>query len=78
MVNVVGCFLLGLLITVDRSTTVLLGAGFAGGLTTFSTFSLELAELLDDGEAAIASSYLLASLVLGLAAVGAGRAVARW
>lgn len=43
VVNVVGSFLLGLLVGLDPGDEALLvlGAGVCGGLTTFSTFALE-------------------------------------
>ena len=47
----------------------LIGTGVCGGLTTFSTLQLEVAELGRDGHAALAVLYLAASVALGLAAV---------
>jgi len=73
VVNVVGCLGLGLLVRAERSAGLGLGTGLCGGLTTFSTFSVEVAELLDQGRAVVAAGYVGASLVLGLAAVLAGR-----
>jgi fluoride exporter len=79
VVNVVGCFVVGVLTRSPRSTAVLAGVGFAGGLTTFSTFSLEVADLLEGSQAGIAVTYVAASLGGGLAAVVAGRdLVRRW
>lgn len=75
LVNLVGCFGLGLLAPTSRSTALALGTGVCGGLTTFSTFGLELSMLLDDGDIAVASLYLVASVAGGLAAVMAGRQV---
>jgi len=77
LVNVLGCAFLGYLVTRFRPvlhTSVLVGAitGFCGTLTTFSTFALELALFLDEGRLGLALSYLLASLVLGIAAFRAG------
>lgn len=76
LVNVVGCLALGALVRSGPGTRSAVGVGFCGGLTTFSTFSLEVATLLDAGEATIASSYLVASVVLGIVAFVAGRRVA--
>ena len=47
----------------------LLGTGFCGALTTFSTFQIELIRLARDGHAALAGAYLLASVGAGLAAM---------
>lgn len=70
LVNVVGCALLAAVTT--RSLPLghnrLLAAGFCGGLTTFSTFSIEVVELLDNDKNATALLYLVASVVLGLIA----------
>ncbi len=77
VVNLVGCLVLGLLLHASRSTTVLVGIGFAGGLTTFSTFAVEIASLLRDSDAPTAAGYLAVSLVGGVLAVLAGQRVAR-
>lgn len=50
----------------------LLGAGFCGGFTTFSTFDFEMLVLLQRGEYAIAATYATASVLLCIAAVAAG------
>ncbi len=72
LVNVVGCLLLGLLLGASERTRLALGVGFCGGLTTFSTFTVEVATLLDGGSVATAVAYVVVSAVLGTAAVGIG------
>ena len=84
VVNVVGSFILGVLLaeepTHPRARVALhdLGAiGFCGGLTTFSTFAIEVVELIDRGDGALAVPYGLASVVGTIAAVVAGAALLR-
>ncbi|MES1248889.1 MAG: fluoride efflux transporter CrcB [Actinomycetota bacterium] len=55
----------------------LLGTGFCGALTTFSTFQIELIALARHGHAALAAVYLLASLAAGLLAVHLASALTR-
>ena len=50
--------------------------GICGGFTTFSSFSLQTLNLLNDGEWLSASGYAAASVVLCLVAVWAGYALA--
>ena len=80
--NVLGAFLLGYLLTRflqagSRSTLTipLLGIGALGSFTTFSTFSVEVWDLLDRGEPVLAGSYAMASIALGLVAAAVGM---RW
>jgi len=68
LVNVVGAFLLGIVVT--RSPRFL-GTGFCGAFTTFSTLQVELLEL----PVAQAVAYAAGSIVLGLAAVVLGKRV---
>jgi CrcB protein len=56
----------------------LLGTGFCGAFTTFSTFQVETIALANDGYAALAAGYAAASLAGGIAvAVGATAVVRR-
>ncbi|HEY1015537.1 MAG TPA: fluoride efflux transporter CrcB [Herpetosiphonaceae bacterium] len=56
---------------------LLLGVGFLGAYTTFSTFSVELARLLQDGRTALALGYGLASAVGGVLAAAVGFRLAK-
>lgn len=82
-INLVGSFLLGLLLRTGlqrgwpETTTVPLGIGFLGAFTTFSTFSNEAYEMLRTDRAAAALAYVALSLVGGVLAAAAGYAAAR-
>ncbi|MCC8927194.1 MULTISPECIES: fluoride efflux transporter CrcB [Nocardiaceae] len=81
-VNVLGAFLLGLLleilmrrgadIGVRKRARLLLGTGFCGAFTTYSTFALEAVLLTRDGHATTALAYGVATVVLGAAAAWLG------
>lgn len=83
--NVVGAFLLGLLLEVllrrdddsagARLVRLGVGTGALGGFTTFSSLAIELERLLADGALAVAGAYAVASLALGLLACLAGVAL---
>ena len=76
LVNLAGCALLGAALRTRRDDVRhLVGVGFCGGLTTFSTFSVELAGLLRDDRTGIAVGYLAASVAGGVAAALAGARV---
>lgn len=74
-VNILGAFLLGSLMTglrhgpVSIPTYRLLGTGFCGALTTFSTMQIELLQMLDHSRYELALGYVGASVVGGYAAV---------
>ena len=79
VVNVSGCFLIGLLATLadeQRLLTPLLRlflvAGVLGGFTTFSTFGLETWRLVEEELPRLAAGNILASLGTTLSAVAAG------
>jgi CrcB protein len=84
VVNVSGCFVIGLLavLTEERgpvspSTRLFLMVGVLGGYTTFSTFGYETLNLIREGSHGLAAANAVGQLLLGLAAVGAGIMVAR-
>jgi len=79
LVNVAGCLALGAVLVLTAAGTArrgLLGPGLCGGLTTFSTFQLELVELLRAGDPGRAAAYAAVSLAAGLLALDAGRRLA--
>lgn len=79
-INVVGSFLLGVLVTshvFSEEARTALGVGFLGGFTTFSTFSVQAVLDFEAGEPGRAALYVIASVVLGLAAAAAGYVVGR-
>lgn len=84
LVNVTGCFLLGLLMVLVldvwpsyRLVRPFLGVGVLGGYTTFSTYALEARDLMASGQELTALGYVGGSLVAGLLAVAVGVAAMR-
>ena len=69
-VNVAGSALLGLLAGLHTSSQVaaLLGTGFCGALTTYSTFGYETLRLAEDGARFLALANAVAGVVAGLGA----------
>lgn len=79
-INVVGSFLLGVLVTAGGLSGELrtaLGVGFLGGFTTFSTFSVQAVLDAEAGEPGRALLYVGVSVVAGIAAAAAGYALGR-
>ncbi|MEO0530750.1 MAG: CrcB family protein [Planctomycetota bacterium] len=85
LVNVVGCFVLGLLmheawVAAEKPVGVWHAAvtvGLLGGLTTFSTFGYQTIRHLDAGEPGLAMANIALNVVLGLAAAAGGLSIAR-
>lgn len=83
LANLAGAFVLGYVATLlrDRGPRAeirlrLLGTGFCGALTTFSSLQLELLTMLEDGEHALAAAYAVVSVAAGLALLVSGGALA--
>lgn len=83
IVNVSGCFVIGLLWAVGerapfpKGLHVLVFTGVLGAFTTFSTYGLETFSLLRDGEIALGLANFLASNLVGLGAVILGFIIAK-
>ncbi len=86
VVNTAGSFLIGFYATLTEpdgrlfaspATRQFVMAGFCGGFTTFSVFSLETIRLAEAGALGLAGANLLGSVALWLAAVWAGHRLAR-
>ncbi len=81
-VNIAGSFVLGLLYATGRThglsphLMALVGTGFCGALTTYSTFGYETVRLLEDGSRFYALANVGASIVAGLGSAFCGAAVA--
>lgn len=84
LINVLGSFLIGLLLVLattrlalSNPTRLLLVTGLLGGFTTFSSFSFEAYTLIVEGNWTAGGLYLFGSLGLGMAGVFLGAGVAQ-
>jgi CrcB protein len=79
-VNVTGSLILGVLIggaaAVPGTVSTLLGTGFCGALTTYSTFGFETIRLIEDRAGFYALANVVASIVAGLGAAFVGIVIA--
>ena len=73
LINLTGCFLLGLIgqFTLNRMVVppdwrIAIAVGFFGGYTTFSSLGWETAKMFEEGEWLRATTYVSASVVVGL------------
>lgn len=73
VVNVVGSFVGGVVVaSASGDARVILLTGLCGGLTTFSTLSVETVQLVLDGRARVAAFSVGLNVALGLVAAGVG------
>ena len=79
LVNIAGSFIIGLIMayclkneSFSDNWKLFLTTGICGGFTTFSTFSLENLQVLQNGKFAMAACYTVCSLLIGIVAVWAG------
>jgi fluoride exporter len=84
VINVAGCALIGVLMVLvsevwigPRLLRPFVGTGILGGFTTFSTYTVDLQQLIADGHPVTALTYLLATIIGAIVAVWAGTRVAR-
>ncbi len=81
-VNVVGCFLFGLVFSISPplsdSTKLIVLGGFMGAFTTFSTFAFESVEAMQRGFWFVALGNIALQNTLGLVSVAAGISLGRW
>jgi CrcB protein len=84
IVNVIGGFLIGMIVELSMSTDLIspnlklfLTTGIMGGLTTFSTFSLETINLMSDGRYLLGAANVFLNLFLSLGGVALARAICR-
>lgn len=84
VINVVGCFFMGLIMTMIIERGILSAAwrlflcvGFLGGFTTFSSFGYEALMLMQEGKITATLAYVGGSIMLGAAAALVGVTLAK-
>ena len=84
VVNVIGCFVIGLLwgvfsrcANVSQQLVLFLSVGLCGGFTTFSTFSKESLQLMQSGNWLYFALYVAGSVALGILLVALGYQIAK-
>lgn len=83
LMNLIGCFILGWFLTfvskkekIRPKFTLIIGTGFIGSFTTFSTFSVEILNLFQRGLIFMGIVYVLATTLLGIVLAYLGRKLA--
>lgn len=76
VINIIGCIAIGIITiaasknhTLNPHLILFLKVGVCGGFTTFSTFALETATLIKNGNAGIALLYMLGSVLVGVGVI---------
>jgi len=84
IINISGSFLIGFLmilltdkLQVSDNLRLVIIVGFLGAFTTFSTFEMEIFDLIKDRQMIVALMYLFLSVAVGFIGVAAGVALAR-
>lgn len=72
-VNVIGAFVLGLTVGSTSNTVLLVGTGFAGAFTTWSTFAVESIALIEDRRHHVAWTSIVLTVLIGVPAAALGR-----
>ncbi|MFT3911024.1 MAG: fluoride efflux transporter CrcB [Ferruginibacter sp.] len=79
LINIAGSLVIGLVIGLslkdihfDNNWKVFLATGLCGGFTTFSAFSLENFQMLQQGKYFLAVTYIFASIIAGIIATWVG------
>ena len=68
VVNIIGCFFIGVMFNFEMSNSIhlLVTFGFLGAFTTFSTFAVEVVQLLENKQYVIALVYIVSSCLVGI------------
>lgn len=79
LINIAGSLVIGLVfgfairdINFDSNWKVFLATGICGGFTTFSAFSLENVQMLQEGKYFSSALYMITSILVGIVATWAG------
>ena len=83
IINITGSLLIGMILalslkdqTFSNNWKVFLATGFCGGFTTFSAFSAENLQLMQDGKTFLSMVYITISIIAGIAATWLGFKIA--
>lgn len=83
LVNSIGSFLLGIVVfhdAINEKWRYILGVGYLGSFTTFSTFTYDYVQLLQNGQYLLACSYIIVTIIVGISSafLGLTAAKSRW
>ena len=79
IVNIIGCFILGFInsLNISRRYKLIFGFGFCGSLTTFSGWSVQLFNLINQGSYKLFFLNSILMVMLGLLAISLGNLFAK-